>query len=69
MKVKEMVIELAQTKLPQWEKRFVAHMYYGLEGTGDLNNQQITEYLSDKQIAKVKEIWRKRSKLKPSKRR
>ena len=62
MKVKEMITELAQTRLPQWEKKFISHMFFGLEGTGKLNDQQITEYLSEKQINKVKEIWKRRIK-------
>ena len=62
MKIKEIVIELAQTKLPQWEKRFIASMFFGLEGTGDINDQEVSEYLTDKQINKVKEIWKRRIK-------
>ena len=42
-----------------WEMSFIRDMWFGIDGTPDfLHDQAITEYLSDAQIEKIKEIYK-----------
>jgi len=42
-----------------WEWKFIEDMWWGIDGTPDfLHDQDIKEYLSDNQIAKIQEIWK-----------
>ncbi len=54
---KELILCYAYSdKMSYWENQFISKMYEGCRGTGLLNEEQIKDYLSEKEISKIKEI-------------
>ncbi len=55
---KELILCYAYSdKMSYWENQFISKMYEGCRGTGLLNEEQIKDYLSEKEISKIKEIF------------
>ena len=55
----QLVVEFYKPRMTFWERNFAKKMLDGLSGMGDVDDNQVKDFLTDKQVAAVRKIGKR----------